>query len=396
MIIDISHHQNPAKMDYDKLAKQVDLVIIRTQYGSLTVDRHYKTHHREFQKRGVPTAAYAWVRGVSEADMRKEARDFYNRTKEFNPTFWFLDVEEQSMSNMRKGVKAYVDELRKLGAKKVGAYIAHHLYAKFNLDTSDFDAVWIPHYGKDNGQVTSKPKYPCDLHQYTQRGRLDGYSGYLDLNRIVGSKSLSYFTDGQAPQKKTASKPKTSNKSAKSYKVVTTVNAYKTAADAKARKNKAGTVKAGTYYVFNESSGMINVTKKKGVPGSWINPSENKKKSASKSTSTTYTVYTVKAGDTLSEIAAKYGTTSKKLQDLNGIKNANLIYAGQKLKVPTRAKQSANKSSKASGKVYHTVRAGDTVSGLAVKYGTTVSKIKSLNGLKDVNLIYVGQKLRVK
>ncbi|MFU0789842.1 hypothetical protein [Virgibacillus proomii] len=52
-IIDISHHQATSSINYDKLAKQVDLAIIRTQYGSNLIDRHYKTHHREFQKRGV-------------------------------------------------------------------------------------------------------------------------------------------------------------------------------------------------------------------------------------------------------------------------------------------------------------------------------------------------------
>ncbi|GMG96266.1 glycoside hydrolase family 25 protein [Tepidimicrobium xylanilyticum] len=194
MIIDISHHQNPANMNYDKLAKQVKLVIIRTQYGSRTIDRRYKTHQREFQKRGVPTAAYAWVRGVSINDMRQEARDFYNRTKEFNPTFWFLDVEEISIKDMRAGIKAYVDELRKLGVKKVAAYIAHHLYKQLNLDLKDFDAIWIPHYGKNNGQVTSQPSFPCDIHQYTDKGRLEGYSGYLDLNRLMGTKPLEFFT----------------------------------------------------------------------------------------------------------------------------------------------------------------------------------------------------------
>lgn len=194
MIIDISHHQDPNKINYDKLAKQVDLAIIRTQYGSRTLDRHYKTHHREFQKRGVPTACYAWVRGVSIADMRVEARDFYNRTKEFNPTFWFLDVEEKSMSDMRTGISAYVAQLRKLGAKKIGIYIAHHLYKDFNLNLSEVDAVWIPHYGVNNGKVNSKPAYPCDIHQYTSCGRLDGYDGNLDLNRLTGTKPLKFFT----------------------------------------------------------------------------------------------------------------------------------------------------------------------------------------------------------
>lgn len=206
MIIDISHHQNPASINYDKLAKQVDLVIIRTQYGSRTLDRHYKTHHREFQKRGVPTAAYAWVRGVSENDMRKEATDFYNRTKDLNPTFWFLDVEEKSMQDMRTGVSAYVDELRKLGVKKIGIYIAHHLYKQFNLDMSKFDAVWIPRYGKNDGKVNIKPAFPCDIHQYTSVGRLEGYNSNLDLNRLMGTKPLEFFTGKEKEVAKTEKK----------------------------------------------------------------------------------------------------------------------------------------------------------------------------------------------
>lgn len=188
-IIDISHHQTPSAMNYDKLSKEVSFVIIRTQYGSNLIDRHYKTHHKEFQKRGVPTAAYAWVRGVSISDMEKEASDFYNRTKEFNPTFWFLDVEEKSMSDMRKGVSAYVKKLRSLGAKKIGIYVGHHLYKSFNLNLSEADAVWIPRYG-------AKPSYPCDLHQYTESGRLNGYNGNLDINRIISNKNLSFFTGG--------------------------------------------------------------------------------------------------------------------------------------------------------------------------------------------------------
>jgi LysM repeat protein len=97
-------------------------------------------------------------------------------------------------------------------------------------------------------------------------------------------------------------------------------------------------------------------------------------------------VYTVKKGDTLSEIAQKYGTTVNELVKLNNIKNPNLIYPGQKIKL----KGSASKA------IYHTVKKGDTVSELAIKYGSTIAQIKSWNKLKDVNKIYVGQKLRVK
>lgn len=197
LIIDISHHQNPANINYDMLAKQIKLAIIRTQYGSLTRDKYYEIHHAEFRKRGVPTACYAWVRGTSIRDMEVEATDFYNRTKGLNPTFWFLDVEEESMSDMRLGIKAYVRKLRELGAKKVGAYIGHHLYKQFNLDLADFQAIWIPHYGVNNGKVSSSPQFSCDIHQFTSVGRLDGYNGNLDLNRLMGTKPLSYFIEAQ-------------------------------------------------------------------------------------------------------------------------------------------------------------------------------------------------------
>ena len=323
MIIDISHHQPPNKINYDELAKQVKFVIIRTQYGSKLIDRHYKTHHREFQKRGIPTAAYAWVRGVSISDMEKEAEDFYNRTKEFNPTFWFLDVEEKSMGDMRAGVKAYQKKLRELGAKKVGVYIAHHLYKQFNIDVNDFDAVWLPHYGKNNGTVTSRPSYPCDLHQYTDRGRLKGYDGFLDLNRIVSDKPLSYFTDGQASQKKT--------------------------------------------------------TKKTTSP----------KASSSNKTTAKTTTYVVKKGDTLSHIAKRFGTTVNELVRLNNIKNPNLIYVGQKLKI--------NGSASSSKAQYYTVKKGDTLSHIAARYKTSVSNLVKLNpSIKNPNLIYPGQRIRVK
>ena len=49
-----------------------------------------------------------------------------------------------------------------------------------------------------------------------------------------------------------------------------------------------------------------------------------------------------------------------------------------------------------SGAVYYTVRSGDTLSGIAAKYGTTYQKIAQMNGIANPNKIYVGQKLRVK
>ncbi|MFC5464972.1 N-acetylmuramoyl-L-alanine amidase [Lederbergia graminis] len=66
------------------------------------------------------------------------------------------------------------------------------------------------------------------------------------------------------------------------YKVQKTIGGYITAADAKAKRNKKTNVTKGSYYVYKRASGMINVTKKKGVPGSWINPADNKQQSTTK------------------------------------------------------------------------------------------------------------------
>ena len=114
--------------------------------------------------------------------------------------------------------------------------------------------------------------------------------------------------------------------------------------------------------------------------------------------------YTVQSGDTLSGIALKFSTTSSKLAQLNSISNPNLIYVGQRLLV----NQSSNSNSSSSGQssstktnteastASYTVKSGDTLSGIASQYNTTVNQIISLNQLSNPNLIYVGQVLKLK
>lgn len=204
VILDISEWQPPASINYDKLCAEIDAVIVRVQYGSRYIDKHYKTHITEFQKRKVPVAVYAWVRGINNADMEKEATDFYNRAKTYNPVMWWLDVEEQSMADMRGGTEAYRTKLKSLGAKKIGVYVANHLYSQFNLDMGKFDGIWIPTYGSNNGQYNgSNPTATSNynLHQYTSNGRLAGYNGPLDLSRIAKGNFSDFFCAA------TASKP---------------------------------------------------------------------------------------------------------------------------------------------------------------------------------------------
>lgn len=103
------------------------------------------------------------------------------------------------------------------------------------------------------------------------------------------------------------------------------------------------------------------------------------------------TTYTVKSGDTLSGIASKYGMSTSQLASLNGITNQDYIYVGQVLKV-TGSSSSGSTSTSAT----YTVKSGDTLSGIANKYGMSTSELASLNGISNSNLIYVGQVLKVK
>lgn len=101
--------------------------------------------------------------------------------------------------------------------------------------------------------------------------------------------------------------------------------------------------------------------------------------------------YRIRSGDTLSGIAARYRTTVAALASANGIRNPNLIRAGATLRIPGA---SSPAPSTGGGGTY-TVRAGDTLSGIAARHRTTVSALASANGIRNVNLIHVGQRLRL-
>ncbi len=101
-------------------------------------------------------------------------------------------------------------------------------------------------------------------------------------------------------------------------------------------------------------------------------------------------IYTVVAGDTLSAIARKYGTTYQKLAEYNHIKNPDLIFVGQKIVIPLE---------KSNDNIVYIVKSGDYLSLIAAKYNTTWQKIYNDN--KDIignnpNLIYPGQKLIIR
>ena len=133
------------------------------------------------------------------------------------------------------------------------------------------------------------------------------------------------------------------------------------------------------------------------------------KNRTSSSSNSSYTTYTVQAGNTLSGIAYRYGVTVSQLQQWNNIPNPNQIYIGQILNIYTNTSNSTNNSlsnttksnnnssNKHSNSSYtaYTVQAGNTLSGIAYKYGVTISQLQQWNNIPNPNQIYVGQTLKI-
>ena len=100
------------------------------------------------------------------------------------------------------------------------------------------------------------------------------------------------------------------------------------------------------------------------------------------------TTYIVQSGDTLSGIASMYGTTYQHLAEINGIANPNLIHVGQEIRIDGTAPTTSEE--------YYTIQSGDTLSGIAAKFGTTWQWLAEVNGISNPNLIYPGNTIRVR
>lgn len=202
------------------------------------------------------------------------------------------DISGKQMST----IQSYFLAVKKqLPSYKVGIYGSYAvMYAMKNYA----DYFWQT-YAWSRGEVAPF------IHMYQHENNIIIEGVNIDRNRIM-----------QSPGHWGSESTKISK-----YTVQQEMGAFMTAADAKAGNNQKGTVKPGTYSIFNTSQGMINVTKEEGKPGSWINPHQE-------------TIHIVSSGETLTKIAKTYSTTIQAIQAKNPqIKNINLIYAGQVIKI---------------------------------------------------------------
>ena len=328
--IDVSNHNK--KPDWSKVkADGVKFAMIRMGFGGDIAsqdDTEFERNVKECDRLGIPWGAYLYSYALNVNDAKSEVEHAKRLLKGKKPTYPIaFDMEDADGYKKKNGMPSnstLVDicETFLSSLEKEGYQVT--LYASLSWLNNQLNSKKLDKYDKWVAQWGPKCTYDGDysLWQYTSDGKVNGIDGRVDMNysyKDFAAKSVSEI------EKETKKEAKSKTEKVKTYQVTKQHNGYATAADAKSKKNKKTTVPKGKYYVFNESQGMVNVTTKKGVPGSWINPSE---------TTANAEYYVVKSGDNVTKIAKKYGTTVSVIKKLNpGIKNINLIYPKQKIRI---------------------------------------------------------------
>ena len=118
------------------------------------------------------------------------------------------------------------------------------------------------------------------------------------------------------------------------------------------------------------------------LPGASVSSSNNAKPS----------LHIVGRGDSLSKISARYNVTINALKRINNLKK-NTVYVGQKIRLPARSSSSKQKTIK-SKPTYHLVKRGDTLSEIAERYGVSMKQLMRVNGMRS-RTVLLGQKLKI-
>lgn len=180
--VDLSKWQESKNIDYKTLASQIDFAILKAggshqgKQGSFYKDAEFEEHYSQLTKLGVPLGAYWYSIADTEARGRAEAREMIKvlGLKQFEYPI-ICDAEYKTCTV--EGVRGFLDELEKQGYYAM-LYTGHNFY-KDKLDSSRLSRydLWIADY-----TGSADPGRSFGIWQHTEKGRLKGYNGDLDLN----------------------------------------------------------------------------------------------------------------------------------------------------------------------------------------------------------------------
>ncbi len=313
--IDVSEYQG--YINFNEVRNSgIDVVYIRSSEGTNFVDPYFRENYNRAKEAGLKVGFYHYVTSRSEAEAVNEA-DFFASVIEGTEPDCLLAMDFEyfgglSSYDVNAISRAFLERLESVTGKRTIVYSDAYNAGNVFDETLSSYPLWIAEYGVSEPQLYRNWSVWTGF-QYSDTGRISGISDNVDLDRYTED----IFLDD-------------------------------------------------TSAIVNSGN---NVTPQNGIQDITI---------------------IVQAGDTLSLIAQRYGTTVDNLVNLNNIQNPNLIYIGQRLIVRTTDNAIGNSNN---GVVYYTVQSGDTLGEIADRYNVTVQSIAQENNISNPNLIYVGQRL---
>lgn len=335
-----------------------DFVIIKATQGTTYVNPDCDRAYQQAKEAGRLLGVYHYFSG---GDPVAEAEFFVKNVKGYvGEAILVLDWEGEQNAKFSQGpavAKPFLDKVKELTGVRPLIYMSKSVCRAHDWSAvaSEY-ALWVAQYADNNTTgYQSKPwtdnkgygawNSPV-IFQYSSSGRLEGYSGNLDINIAYmdatawkayakGSKSSPTPAPAQPVQR-----PNTPTGSTLDLVYGVMTQKY---GDGEARKAALGTryneVQKMINHITSASASTLATEVKSGTYGNGdvrkvvlgTRYDEVQKIVNGGGTSASY--YTVKSGDTLSGIAAKYGTTYQKIASLNGISNPNKIYAGQRIRI---------------------------------------------------------------
>ncbi len=304
------------------------------------VDSKFEKNYEGCTKNKIPVGIYVYNYCNSIEALREGVKHVLNhlRNKQIQLPI-YLDMEDKTLT--AEGKTALTNlciefaKLMKEEGYDAGVY-ANANWFKNYIDVSKLDgnaSIWIAQYEVDKPQISD-----YDIWQYTSDGSVEGISGRVDMNYLYNEDII----QNSDPQKE--------NKSIDQLAQEVIDGKWGDGTQRKQALQKAGydynavQDRVNEILLSNASKSVTEVAKEV-IAGKYGNGTDRKKKLEAEGYNydavqekvnellgeNTSRTYTVKSGDTLSEIASKYNTTVAKLVKDNNISNANLIYPGQKI-----------------------------------------------------------------
>jgi LysM repeat protein/GH25 family lysozyme M1 (1,4-beta-N-acetylmuramidase) len=412
-MIDVSHFnsQQGLPLSFYQTIKNasVKAVTVKLSEGTYYTDPSASVNIANAKSAGMQTNVYHFARFKSINGAKNEA-DWVDKRAQlvgFNATdgYVILDLEDNSLTtnkiDLTNYANAFTDELRRLGYQKIAIYSGSYYYNNRLFPSQlKIKKNWIASYPSNpkSGQPTASTPNGVDSWQWASDYIFNGMSNF---GRFDATEDYSGFlTNGTSTTPPVVISNSSGNISLVNYLASKGMDFSFTA------RTKLASQYGIVDYTGSAAQNLALLAKLESgqqpsnmnFDNSKLNTEQPKARPVSSnvvgSTAKTVTsnVYKVVSGDSLSKIAKKFGTTVSNLQNLNGIKNKNFIKVGQVLKIKgmVTVKTTTAKSD------YHKVTKNETVSELAKRYGSSISQIKAWNKLNSRYTIYIGQKLRVK